>query len=164
MLLMCEKTSYIFCSGERVRTLQLQPPRPATGVSRALRARSVQSVPPRVSPKTGVSEGVSEGGSPGPFGPRAPECPKSVPTISRTLCSHSGDTLGTLFGHSGARGPKDPWTPLRTLPRTPPFSGTPSGAHSGHLNSGPKGPRDSCSRSGGLQHYRQLRCQPTTNG
>ena len=49
--------------------LDLQPPRPATGVSRALRARSVP----------GVSLGVSLG----PFGPRAPECPKSVPRVSR---------------------------------------------------------------------------------
>ena len=60
----------------------LQRPRPATGVSWALWA---QSVP-------GVSFGVSLG----PFGPRAPECPRSVPGVSPE-CQK---------GHSGARGPK----------------------------------------------------------
>ena len=32
--------------------------------------------------KRGVFEGVSDGVSPGPFRPRAPECPKSVPRVS----------------------------------------------------------------------------------
>ena len=41
----------------------------------------------------------------GPFGPRAPECPKSV---SGTCFRHFGGTLATLFGHSGARGLKGP--------------------------------------------------------
>ena len=41
------------------------------------------------------------------------ECPRSVRCH---LFAHSGDTLGTLFGHSGARGPKGPKnTPRDTL-------------------------------------------------
>ena len=88
--------------------LRLRFRRPATGVSRALRAR----VSLRVCPKTGASDGVSHGVSLGPFGPRAPECPKSVlrvcpqsvTKVSRTLWGHFRDT----FGHSGARGPKGP--------------------------------------------------------
>ena len=63
----------------------MQPPRPATGVSRALRARSVP----------GVSLGVSLG----PFGPRAPECPKSVPGVSRECSRSVRDTFLTLSGH-----------------------------------------------------------------
>ena len=59
-------------------------PWPATGVSRALRARSV----PR------VSDGVSLG----PFGPRTPECPKSVPRVSPECPGHLFDTPGTLSG------------------------------------------------------------------
>ena len=72
--------------------------------------------PTGVSPKVGVSDGVSGGVSPGPFGPRAPECPKTVPRVSpeyqkvsRTLRGHSRDTF---------------WTPPPTLRRTPRFSGT----------------------------------------
>ena len=68
---------------------ELQPLRPATRVSWALRARSA----------SGVSLGVSLE----PFGPRAPECPKSVPRVSRgvkkvswTLRGHSRDTFWTL--------------------------------------------------------------------
>ena len=49
------------------------------------------------------------------------KCPESVPGVSKRCPGHSGDTLGTLFGHSGARGPKRPRdTPrdtLGTLPR-----------------------------------------------
>ena len=41
-----------------------------------------------------------------------------------TLRGHSRDTLGTPFGHSGARGPEDPETLPQTLPRTPRSSGT----------------------------------------
>ena len=58
------------------------------------------------------------------------KCPESVPGVSKCV----PDTLGTLFGHSGARGPKGP----RDTQRDP------------RDTSGPKGPRDSCSRSGGL--------------
>ena len=62
----------------------------------ALRARSVPGVSPRVSPKM---EGLSDGVSPGPFGPRAPECPKSVPRVSPECPGHLFDTPGTLSGH-----------------------------------------------------------------
>ena len=107
-------------------------------------------VSPGVSPKTGVSPGVSHGVSPGPFGPRASECPKSVPRVSGTPFRHSGDTLGTLFGHSGARGPKGPGdTPWDTPGDTPVFGDT-LGDTPGDT-SGPKGPRDPCSRPGGSQ-------------
>ena len=76
----------------------------------------------------------------GPFGPK---CPGSVP---RSGCFwgpsgpglRSGDTLGTLFGHSGARGPKGPRDTL--------------------------GPRDSCSRPGGLQAVRGWRVLVTRGG
>ena len=84
----------------------LQPPRPATGVSRALRARSVP----------GVSLGVSLG----PFAPRVPQCPKSVPRVSPECQKGVPDTLGTLSGHfldtpePGAR--RAPETPRGTLP------------------------------------------------
>ena len=68
--------------------------------------------------------------------------------MSRTL----RDTLGTLFGHSGARGPKGPGdTPPHTLSDTPRFRGHSRG-HSGDTP-GPKGPRDSCSRPAGSQTY-----------
>ena len=49
----------------------------------------------RVSPKMGVSERVSHGLSPGPEGPRAPECQKGVPRVSNKC----PDTPGTLSGH-----------------------------------------------------------------
>ena len=84
----------------------LQRPRPATGVSRALRAGSVP----------GVSLGVSLG----PFGLRAPECPKSVPRVSAECPGHLFDTPGTLSGHfldtpePGAQ--RAPETPRGTLP------------------------------------------------
>ena len=129
--------------------LGLQPPRPATGVIRALRAGSVSGVSPRVSPKTGVSEGGVRRGVPGPLWTRAPECPKSVPRVSPecqkgvwTLRGHSRDTFWTLRTPVIA-----PGRPHRTLPQTPPFSGTPSGTLPRHF--GPEGTEDSCSRSGG---------------
>ena len=87
--------------------------RPATEVSRALRARVSRGVSPRVSPKTGVSDGVFHGMSPKPFGPRTPECPKSVPRVSPECLGHLFDTLGTHSRdtHSRARGPKGPKGP-----------------------------------------------------
>ena len=76
-------------------------------------------------------------------------CPESVPGVSKRCPGHSGDTLGTLFGHSGARGPKGPGdTPSDTPSDTPHFRGHSRG-HSGDT-SGPKGPRDSCSRPAGF--------------
>ena len=124
-----------------LKAFQLQPPRPAKGVSRALRARSVPRVSPRVSPKRGCPRECPKGCpralliSPGLRSVQkvSQECPRSV----KLRCpGHSGDTLGTLFGHS----PKRPGTPLLTLPRT----------------SGPKGPRDSCSRWGGGRNWKDL--------
>ena len=46
-----------------------------------------------------------------PWECRAPECPKGVPRVSpacQKVSGHSGGTLGTPFGHSGARTPKGP--------------------------------------------------------
>ena len=62
---------------------------------------------------------------------------------------HSGDTLGTLFGHSGAWGPKGPGEALSDTPSdTSRFRGHSRG-HSGDTS----GPRDSCSRPGGSQSW-----------
>ena len=70
--------------------------------------------------------------------------------IQRVL--HSGDILGTLFGHSGARGPKGPGdTPWDTPGGTPVFGNT-LGDTPGDTP-GPKGSRDPCSRPGGSQIY-----------
>ena len=126
----------------RGTSLGLRSTRPATEVSRALRARESRGVSPRVSPKTGVYDGVCHGVSPRRFGPRAPECPKSVPRVSPECQKSVSDTLGTLSGHfldtpePGAR--RAPGTPRGTLRRTPPFSGTLSGTLPGTL--GPEGP------------------------
>ena len=102
---------------------------PVTGVSRALRARSVPGVSPRVSPKMGgVRRSVRRGVA---FGPRAPECPKSVPRVPpecqkgvRTLQGHSRDTFWTLRC-SGPEGPRG--HPVGHSVGHPPFSGTLSG-------------------------------------
>ena len=84
--------------------LGLRSRRPATGVSRALRARSVPEVSPRVSPKMGGVRGSVRRGSrdtfwtlwsPGPEGPRGHPVGHSLghPPFSGTL---SWDTPGTL--------------------------------------------------------------------
>ena len=57
-----------------------------------------------------VSRGVS-GALCGPGSGVPKKCPKSVPGVSKRCSGHSGDTLGTLFGHSGARD-----TPARETP------------------------------------------------
>ena len=89
--------------------LGLRSRRPATGVSRALRARSVPGVSPRVSPENGGCPRECPTGCP----PRAPERPKSVPRVSRsvkkvsrTLRGHSRGTFWTLRspGPEGPRG------------------------------------------------------------
>ena len=53
---------------------------------------------------------------------QAPECPKSVsqecPGVLERCPGHSGDTLRTLFGHSGPRGPKG--LKFRDTPRDTP--------------------------------------------
>ena len=86
-----------------------------------------RGVSPRVSPKTGgvrrsVRRGVS-GALRAPGSGVSKKCPESVPGVSGTPCWHSGDTFGTLFGHSGAWGPKGPRDTRRTLRRTPPVFG-----------------------------------------
>ena len=90
---------------------------------------------PRECPrKRGVSAGVSDGVSPGPFKPALQSVQKvsRVPRVSKRCPEHSGDTLGTLFGHSGAQGPKGPGdTPSDTPADTPRFRGHARG-HSGH--------------------------------
>ena len=130
---------------------ELQPPRPATGVSRALQARSV---PEGVPENGGVQESVRRGVSGTLWAPGSGvsrKCPESVPGVSKRCPEHSGDTLGTPFGHSGARGRKGPGdTPSDTLSDTP-VSGTPSGTLSGHF--GPEGPGETpVAGRGGLQY------------
>ena len=126
------------CWIKQIKTLtafELRSHRPATRVSRALRAR----VSPKVSPKTGVSDRVSIGVSPGPSGPRL----WSVQKVSESVSGvspfwHSGDTLRTLFGH-----------PMERSVWHPRFRGHFRGHSPRH--SGPKGPRDLCSWSAGSQ-------------
>ena len=76
--------------------LYLRTPRPATGVSRA---PSGPKCPRECPQKRGVSDRVSHGVSSGPFGPLAPECPKSVPRVSRECQKSVPDTPATLSGH-----------------------------------------------------------------
>ena len=80
----------------------LQRPRPATGLGKC-----PGSVPRGVSgalqtPGSGVSK----------------KYPESVPGVSKRCPGHSGDTLGTLFGHCGGRGPKGPRDTPRDTPGT----------------------------------------------
>ena len=78
----------------------LQSRRPATGVSRALRARSVPGVSPRVSRKWGVSEGVSDELSSGPFGDTLGDTPgtlrarraRETPVAGRRDCNPKFDS------------------------------------------------------------------------
>ena len=120
--------------------------RPLTGVSRALWAHVSPGVSDGVSPKIVVSDGVSGRVSRGPFRPRAPECPKSVPRVSPDCPGHLFDTPGTLPGHlldtpeAGAR--RTLGTPPGHSVRHPDFRGHSIGHSRGH--SGPEGPTDSC--------------------
>ena len=57
---------------------------------------------PRECP-TGCLRGLSRPGSGVPK-----KCPESVPGVSKRCPGHSWETLGTLFGHSRARGPTSP--------------------------------------------------------
>ena len=131
----------------------LMLPRPATRVSRALRARSVSgSVPESVPENRGVSGSVPRSVS-GPLGPRlrsvqklSRECPQSVWDTFSTLQGHSRDTFWTLRS-PGPRGPGD--TPRDTPGGTPVFGDT-LGDTPGDT-SGSKGLRDPCSRPGGSQ-------------
>ena len=126
--------------------LILRTPRPATGVPRALRARSV---PGSVPENGGCPTECPTGCLRGPSGPGlrsvrwqmvSRECPRSVRDTFLTLRGHSRDT----FGHSRAQAPGD--TPSGTPSDTPPvFGDTPRDTL------GPKGPRDSCSWRGSSQ-------------
>ena len=116
-----------FC--KKVATPPLQPP------PTCYRSLSGPSGPkcPECVPENGGVRGSVRRGVPG--AQRAPgsgvskKCPESAPGTF-TLRRHSRDTFWTL---------RSPGTPLLTLPRTPPFSGTPSGTPSGH--SGSEGPK-----------------------
>ena len=89
----------IFCKTLENKAFVLQPPRPATGVSRPSGPEVFRECP----------SGCSSGCLPGP------ECPKSVPGVS----GHLSDAPGTLSGHfldipePGAR--RAPETPRGTL-------------------------------------------------
>ena len=90
------------------------------GVPRTRRTQVSRRVSPRVSPENGgVRRSVPRIVS-GPL--RVPgvskKCPESVPECP----GHLWDTLGTLFGHCGARGPQGPRdTPWDTPSDTPVF-------------------------------------------
>ena len=71
------------------------------------------------------------------------ECAQSVRDTFLTLRGHSGDTLGILWGHAG-----DTFWTLRSPGPEGPHKHPER--HSRHT-SGPKDPRDSCSRPGGSQ-------------
>ena len=70
----------------------------------------------------------------GPSGPgHQKKCPETVPRVSERCPGHSGDTLGTLFGDSGARGPKGPGETLCDTPSDTPVFRTLSGTLPGTL-------------------------------
>ena len=72
-----------------------------------------------------MSGEVSRGALRAPGSRVSKRCPESVPGVSKRCAGHSGDTLGTPFGHSGARGgPRD--TPPDTHSDTSIFGDTPS--------------------------------------
>ena len=129
------------------KSLTATPFKPTLRTLRALRARSVPGLFRRVSRKPGVFEGVSHRVSPGPFRPQTRKCPKSVPRVSPECPGHLLDTPGTLSGYfldtpePGVRS-----TPWDTPSETSGFRG-----HS-RDTSGPKRPKDSCSRPGGSQN------------
>ena len=78
-------------------------------------------------------------------GPSGPKCLLSVQKVS----GHFGVTLGTHFLDTPEPGAqRAPGTPLRTLPRTPPFSGTPSATLKRHF--GPGGPERLLLQVGGV--------------
>ena len=87
---------------------------------------------PRVSPKNGgCLRECPTGCLRAPGSGVSKKCPESVPGVSKRCPGHSGNTLGTPFGHSGARTPKGPGR--RTLPRTPPVFGDTLGDTPGTL-------------------------------
>ena len=84
------------------------------------RGLSGPSGPGSVPDNGGVRRSVPRG-VPGPLGPRAPECPKSVLRVSPKCQKGVPDTLGTLSGHflDTPEPPGD--TPRDTLSDTPVF-------------------------------------------
>ena len=126
---------------------ELRTPRPATGVFRALRARSV---PGSVPENGGCPTECPTGCLRDPSGPGlrsvqkvSRECPQSVKKVSRTLRGHSRDTP-----ELGAR--RVPETLRGTLRRTPPIFGDTPG-DTPRDTSGPTGPKDSYSWPGSSQ-------------
>ena len=108
---------------------ELRTPRPATGVSDGVSQRA---------PGSGVSNRVSR------------ECLRSVPRVSTECLGHLFDTPGTLSGHFLDTPEPGAGENLSDTPSdTPGFRGHSRG-HSGDT-SGPKRPRDSCSRPGRSQ-------------
>ena len=83
----------------------------------------------RVSPKNlmVVSAGVSQRVSPGPFGPRAPECQKGVPRVSPEYQDAFFTVSGHLFDTPEPEARRALETPFETLPRTPHFRRRPVG-------------------------------------
>ena len=75
------------------------------------------------------------------------KCPESVSGVSRRCPRHFGDTLGTLVGHSGARGSKGRTHPVGH----PRFRGHSRGHSPGH-----SGPGNTCSWSAGSQPVSSL--------
>ena len=110
---------------------------------------------PEVSPECpGVSQGECDGVSPGPFSPRAPEWPKSVPRVSPECPGYLFDTLGTLSGHFlDTQEPRA--DPVGRFLEHPRFRGHTRRHFLEH--SGPKGPRDHCSWSAGSQSKKARR-------
>ena len=107
--------------------LSLRTPRPATGVSRALRARSVPGGSPRVSPKTGGVRGSVRRDVSGalwaPGSGVSKKCPESAPGVSKRCgaqrAPETPGAVGQSLGHS-----LKPFlsTPLRiVLLHDPPF-------------------------------------------
>ena len=124
-------------------TFCCEPPGLPQGSLGPFRPEVSSGVSPRVSSKTGVSEGVSHGESPpGPFGPRARACPKSVPRVSPQCLAHLFGTPRTLSGTF--------WDTSRDTPSDTPVFEDILGDTSGPKL---KGPRDPCSRLGGSQIF-----------
>ena len=90
-------------------TLVLRTHRPATGVSRALAPKCLRECPRECPENRGVQGSVPRSVSAAlqASGPRvSKKCPESVLGVLKRCPGHSGDTLGTLFGHSGPEGPR----------------------------------------------------------
>ena len=129
-LLTREMTFILFSFWDSLPKLAI-PPTSYRGLSSPSGPGVPISVPESVPENGGVRQSVPRRrGVPGalwaPGSGVSKRCPESVFGASKKCPRHSGDTLGTLFGHSRARGPKGPGnTPWDTLPDTPVFGDTP---------------------------------------